>query len=86
MDVEILFDFEDVTPENRSITMQKFEDWYLDGSEVRHNTISFGSLTRFDSKNSFLVNFGYVDPIPAIRNLHARVRNLGVKFFVHFIH
>ncbi len=86
MDAEILFDFEDATPENRSKAMQKFDDWYLDGSTVCHNKISFGLLTRFDSENRFLVDFGYVDPIPAIRNLYDRVRNLGVKVFVHFNH
>ncbi len=66
--------------------MQKFYAWYKDGSEVRHNKMSFGTLTELDSENRFLINFGYAEAIPAIRNLHARVRNLGVKVFVHFIH
>lgn len=86
MDVEIWFDCQEVNPVDKQAAFKKFHDWYNEGSEVRHNKMSFGSLTALDGDNRYLVDFGYVDVIPAIRNLHARVRHLGVKVFVHFIY
>ena len=86
MDVELFLDFDEVTPENKAIALKKFKAWYMDGSEVRHNKLSFGSLTQLESPNRYLIDFGYTEPIVAIRNLHARIRNHGVKVFVHFIY
>nr|MBF0220812.1 hypothetical protein [Desulfobulbaceae bacterium] len=86
MDVELFLDFDEVTAENQQIALKKFNEWYADGAEVRHNKISFGTLTKLDNSNRFLIDFGYAEPIVAIRNLHARIRNHGVKVFVHFIY
>lgn len=86
MDVELFLDFGEASIENKQIALKKFDEWYADGSEVRHNKLSFGTLTQLDSPNRFLIDFGYAEPIVAIRNLHARIRNCGVKVFVHFIY
>jgi len=85
MYAELMLDCDEATPKNKEIALKKFRDWYCDGSEVRHNKKSFSSLTNLDIENHFLVDFGYAEPLSAIRNLHARVRSLGVKVFVHFI-
>lgn len=85
MDVEIYLDLKEVSAENRPLAFKKFQQWYREGSEVRHNKMSFGSLTTIEPDIRFLIDFGYADALVAIRNLHARVRNLGVKVFVHFI-
>lgn len=86
MDLEIWLDCAEVSPENAAIVDKKFQEWYAEGSEVRHNKISFGSLTALDQPHRFLVDLGYAEPIAAFRNLHARLHRLGVKVFIHFIH
>lgn len=86
MDLEIWLDCEEVSPENVSVVEKKFKEWYAEGSEVRHNKMSFGSLTLLAQPNRYIVDLGYADPIAAFRNLHARLHRLGVKVFIHFIH
>lgn len=86
MYVELWLDCHEATPENKQIAQTKFQDWFSDGAAIRHNKISFRSLRNLDSDNHFGVDFGHAEPLAAIRNLHARVRHLGVKVFVHFMH
>ncbi len=86
MDVEIWLDCSGVKPENQANIDNKFLQWYNEGSEVRHNKISFSSLTKLDEPNRYLVDVGYADVISSFRNLHARIHRLGVKVFIHFIH
>lgn len=86
MDVEIWLDCAEVPPENTTLVDTKFMEWYREGSEVRHNKISFSSLTPLDTPNRYIVDMGYADVITSFRNLHARIHRLGVKVFIHFTH
>ena len=84
MDVEIWLDCTEVTPENLPLVDQRFAEWYREGAEIRHNKVSFNSLTELDQPRRYLVDIGYADLISSFRNLHARLRRLGVKVFIHF--
>ncbi len=83
MDVEILLDCAEVTRENQPLVEQRFQEWYAEGAEIRHNKVSFNSLTRL-GPNRYLVDIGYADLITSFKLLHARLRRLGVKVFIHF--
>jgi len=84
MDIEIFLDCSEV-PQDKLVTAQnKFKEWYAEGAEVRCNKFPFSSLRILPQPDRFLIDLGYADPITALRNLHARVRHLGVKVFFHF--
>lgn len=84
MDVEILLDCSEVEPGNLAEVSKQFHKWYAIGAEVRHNKMCFNSLTPLEKPNRFLVDIGYADLITSVRDLHARLRRLGVKVFIHF--
>lgn len=84
MDIEILLDCSEVPPDQMDEVNKNFHKWYREGAEIRHNTMSFNSLTALDEPNRYLIDIGYADLITSFRNLHARLRRLGVKVFVHF--
>lgn len=84
MDIEIFLDCDEVPPEKISLAHQKFHEWFSDGAEVRCNKFPFSSLTALPKANRFLVDLGYADITTALRTLHAKVNNLGVKVFFHF--
>ena len=86
MDVEIFLDCGEAPPENMSQIEQSFKRWYEDGAEIRPNKMSFSSLTALEKPHRYLIDLGYADPVSSFRNLHARLRNLGVKVFLHFIY
>ena len=83
--MEILLDTTEADPNQQEMIQRKFLEWYQDGSEIRHNKISFGSMSQLKGENRYLVDIGYVDLITAFKNLHARLHRLGVKVFIHFL-
>jgi len=83
MDVEILLDCSEVTDADRPEVDRRFQRWYEMGAEVRHNKLSFSSISKIGD-NRYLVDIGYADLISSFRNLHAMLRYLGVKVFIHF--
>lgn len=84
MDIEIFLDCSEVEPEQLPEIERNFRKWYDEGSDIRPNKMSFNSLTVLDQPNRYLVDIGYADLITSCRVLHARLRRLGVKVFVHF--
>jgi len=84
MDVEIWLDCSDVAPENSALVERRFQEWYREGAEIRHNKVSFNSLTKLPQPHRYQVDIGYADLITSFRLLHARLRRLGVKVFIHF--
>lgn len=84
MDIEIFLDCTEVPQDKLSLAQQKFNEWFTEGAEVRCNKFPFSSLTVLPQPDRYLVNLGYADTNTALRNLHARVRHLGVKVFFHF--
>lgn len=83
MDIEILLDCSEVAANLQDEVDTQFRKWYKLGSEVRPNKLSFSSVTTL-AKNRYLVDLGYADLITSFRNLHASLRYLGVKVFIHF--
>jgi hypothetical protein len=84
MDIEILLDCSEVPPEQLDEVTTNFYKWYQLGAEIRHNKMSFNSLRTLEVPHRYLVDIGYADLITSFRDLHARLRRLGVKVFVHF--
>lgn len=84
MDVEIFLDCSEVSVEEQSLVMKKFNEWYTDGAEVRCNKFPFSSLTILPKEHRFLVDLGYADALTSLRNLHARIHRHGAKVFFHF--
>ena len=84
MDIEIFLDCTEVDPQNQALALQKFQEWYEEGAEVKCNKLPFRSLTPLALPNRYLLDLGYADVITSLRTLHARIRRLGVKVFFHF--
>lgn len=84
MDIEIFLDCDEVAPAELPLVMHKFNEWYTDGAEVRCNKFPFNSLRPLPAPHRFLVDLGYADIIPSLRNLHARIHRHGAKVFFHF--
>lgn len=84
MDIEIFLDCSEVDPLNQSAAMQKFHEWYAEGSEIKCNKLPFRSITPLADPNRYLLDPGYADVILSLRTLHARIHRFGVKVFFHF--
>jgi len=84
MDIEIFLDCSEVDATNQPMAMQKFQEWYAEGAEVKCNKFPFRSLTPLDRPDHYLLDPGYADVVIALRTLHARIRRFGVKVFFHF--
>ena len=84
MDIEIFLDCTEVEPQNQALALQKFQDWYTEGAEVKCNKLPFRSLTTMATPQHYLLDLGYADVITSLRALHARINRLGVKVFFHF--
>ena len=85
MEIEIYLDLEEASPENYPKIKQRFQEWYAEGAEIRYDKKCFGQMIELEKPFCYRVNLGQVDPIDAIRDLHARVYRLGAKAYIHFI-
>lgn len=85
MEIEIYLDVEEAAPEDYAKITQKVSDWYAEGAEIRYDKNCFGQMTELEKPFSYRVNLGNVDPIEAIRDLHARVYRLGAKAYIYFV-
>ena len=84
MDIEIFLDCTEVDPQQHALAIQKFQEWYAEGAEIKCNKLPFRTLTPLALPNRFLLDPGDADVIISLRTLHARIRRLGVKVFFHF--
>ena len=85
MEIEIYLDVEEATPENYAKIRQKVSDWHAEGAEIRYDKKCFGQMLELEKPFSYRVNLGNIDPIEAIRDLHARVYRLGAKAYIYFV-
>ena len=85
MEIEIFLDVEEAAPEDYVKITQKVSDWYAEGAEIRYDKNCFGQMLELEKPFSYRVNLGNVDPIEAIRDLHARVYRLGAKAYIYFV-
>ena len=85
MEIEIHLDVEQATPEDYPIIRKRLEEWYAEGAEIRYDKNCFGQMLELEKPFTYRVNLGDVDPIGAIRDLHARVYRFGAKAYIYFV-
>lgn len=85
MEIEIYLDVEESTPGDFPIIKQRVSEWYDEGAEIRYDKNCFGQMHELEKPFSYRVNLGDVDPIEAIRDLHARVYRFGAKAYIYFV-
>jgi hypothetical protein len=85
MEIEIHLDLEEASPENYPKIKQRLAEWYAEGAEIRYDKNCFGQMVELEKPYSYRVNLADVDPIEAIRDLHARVYRLGAKAYIYFV-
>ena len=64
--------------------VERLRKWHAEGAEIRYDKRCFGGLTVLEEGSRYRVDLGEVEPITAIRELHAMLYRFGVKVFVHF--
>jgi hypothetical protein len=85
MEIEIHLDVEEAAPEDLPKIKQRVTEWHGEGAEIRYDKSCFGQMIELEKPFSYRINLGNVDPIEAIRNLHARVYRLGAKAYIYFV-
>ena len=85
MEIEIHLDLEQAAPEDYPKIKQRLAEWYAEGAEIRYDKNVFGRMMELEKPFSYRVNLANVDPIDAIRDLHARVYRLGAKAYIYFV-
>ena len=85
MEIEIHLDLEEAEPGNYAKIKQRVAEWYAEGAEIRYDKKCFGQMIELEKPFSYRINLGNVDPIVAIRDLHARIYRLGAKAYIYFV-
>ncbi len=85
MEIEIYLDIEEAEREDHQQIKQRLMEWYNEGAEIRYDKVCFGQLMELDKPFSYRVDLADVDPINAIRNLHARIYRFGAKAYIYFV-
>jgi len=85
MEIEIYLDLEQAAAADYPKIKQRLAEWYNEGAEIRYDKNCFGQMIELENPFSYRVNLGNVDPIEAIRDLHARVYRLGAKAYIYFV-
>ena len=85
MEIEIHLDVEGAAPEDFPKIKHRVSQWHAEGAEIRYDKNCFGQMFELEKPFSYRVSLGNVDPIEAIRDLHARVYRFGAKAFIYFV-
>lgn len=85
MEIEIYLDIKEAKPEDLPLIRKRVSEWYAEGAEIRYDKNCFGQMLELEKPFSYRVNLGNVDPIGAIRDLHARVYRFGAKAYIYFV-
>ena len=85
MEIEIYLDVEQAAREDYPTIMKRVSEWHAEGAEIRYDKNCFGKMLELDKPFSYRVNLDDVDPIEAIRDLHARVYRFGAKACIYFV-
>jgi hypothetical protein len=67
------------------VITQRLKEWHNEGAEIRYDKECFGNITELEKPFSYRVDLGSVDPIDAIRELHARIYRFGAKVYIYFV-
>ena len=85
MEIEIHLNVDQAAPDDYQKIKQRVTDWYAEGAEIRYDKNCFGQMSELDKPFSYRVDLANVDPIEAIRDLHARVYRFGAKAYIYFV-
>jgi len=85
MEIEIYLDVEQASSEDHPVIKKRVSEWYAEGAEIRYDKNCFGQMLELEKPFSYRVDLGNIDPIGAIRDLHARVYRLGAKAHIYFV-
>ena len=85
MEIEIHLDVEEASPEDHPKIKKRVLEWHAEGAEIRYDKNCFGQINELEKPFSYRVNLDNVDPIEAIRDLHARVYRFGAKAYIYFV-
>lgn len=85
MEIEIYLDVKEAKPEDLPLIRKRVSEWYAEGAEIRYDKNCFGQMLELEKPFSYRVNLDNVDPIEAIRDLHARVYRFGAKAYIYFV-
>jgi len=84
MEIEIYLDVAQMAAENYPLIEQRLLRWHAEGAEIRYDKPCFGQMKEIEKNKRYFVDLGTVDPVAAIRELHACLYRYGVKVYVHF--
>ena len=85
MEIEIYLDVTKMESENYPIIEQRLLRWHAEGAEIRYDKKCFGQMREIEKNKRYHVDLGRVDPVTAIRELHASLCRYGVKIYIHFV-
>jgi hypothetical protein len=85
MEIEIHLDIDQASPEDLPTIIKRVSEWYTEGAEIRYDKNCFGQMTELEKPFSYRVDLADVDPIEAIRDLHARIYRFGAKAYIYFV-
>jgi hypothetical protein len=85
MEIEIYLDTNEASSEDYTEIKKRLHEWYAEGAEIRYDKACFGQMTELEKPFSYRVDLGNIDPIEAIRDLHARIYRFGAKTYIHFV-
>ena len=85
MEIEIYLDIEQASPEDLPKIKKRVSEWHVEGAEIRYDKNCFGQIQELEKPFSYRVDLGNIDPIEAIRDLHARIYRLGAKAHIYFV-
>jgi hypothetical protein len=85
MEIEIHLDLQEAAQADYPKIKQRLAEWYAEGAEIRYDKNCFGQMLELDKPFTYRVDLGNVNPIEAIRDLHARVYRLGAKAYIYFV-
>jgi hypothetical protein len=85
MEIEIMLDLDNADTANYPIIRKRLYDWHAERAEIRYEKACFGQLTEVEQFRRYLVDLGRVDPVTAIRELHASLYRYGAKIYIHFM-
>jgi hypothetical protein len=85
MEIEILLDLSQAESDKYPLIEKRLHDWHAEGAEIRYDKKCFGQLTEIEKMKRYRVDLGRVDPVTAIRELHAGLYRYGAKIYIHFV-
>lgn len=83
MEIEIYLEYTQADVDVQQVAA-RLRKWHAEGAEIRYDKLCFGGLIVLEEARRYRVDLGGVEPIIAIRELHAMLYRFGVKVFVHF--